>query len=466
VREHRATPRRLVLRADATAAQGAGHVMRCLTLGEAWIDAGFGDAVLMGAVEVEFAAQRLTRSRVGRADANLPLDPSDIVVVDAYDDATRARHLSDGVALRVLVDDLDDTMEYAYDALWNPNAYGPSLTYPRFGGTKLLGEPFVPVRADLPRWAGPTGDGTFVVFGGGAIDESLAGAMRLLAPMLPAERFSGVGAWVPEEWTTVAGSDLWPAAATSTRVITAAGSTTWELSHVGAPAVVVVLADNQEYVGRWAASAGVPVVDVRGMSARQIADALVDALHHARALPRVRSDMRELAYELARLADARAINDGICLRAATMDDARALLDWANDPATRAASYGRAPIAWESHVTWLERALHDAATLVLIAESQEGERVGSVRFDTRDDWRTARLSYVVAPNRRGRGLSRAMVAVALRRLREAHPRVEPHATVMISNPASLRVFRDLGWRESAASESERAFTLPALTEALA
>ena len=48
----------LILRADAGGSLGSGHVMRCLALGEAWVDGG-GSAVIVSADIPEALAARV-----------------------------------------------------------------------------------------------------------------------------------------------------------------------------------------------------------------------------------------------------------------------------------------------------------------------------------------------------------------------------------------------------------------------
>jgi RimJ/RimL family protein N-acetyltransferase len=98
------------------------------------------------------------------------------------------------------------------------------------------------------------------------------------------------------------------------------------------------------------------------------------------------------------------------------------------------------------VGWLARVLGDPAHAVLVGLAAHGRPVGSIRFDTPDGWRTARLSYVVAPEARGEGLSRPLVRAGVAWLRSARPGTAVRARVMESNERSLRVFRRLGWRE--------------------
>jgi RimJ/RimL family protein N-acetyltransferase len=137
----------------------------------------------------------------------------------------------------------------------------------------------------------------------------------------------------------------------------------------------------------------------------------------------------------------------IVLRRAGAADAYALWLWANDDATRAASRGRAVIPWSEHVRWLGTELAAGSAAVYIGE-RDALPVGSVRFDSPDGWRTARLSYVVAPESRGAGLSPLLVAQGVMEIRRHWPAVRLRAEVSPDNGRSLRVFRGLGWRESA------------------
>lgn len=146
------------------------------------------------------------------------------------------------------------------------------------------------------------------------------------------------------------------------------------------------------------------------------------------------------------------------VRPATAGDAYALWLWANDEGTRAASFGRDPIPWSEHVGWLGRALEDPHQTHLVAELPGGPPVGSIRFDSDDDWVHARLSYVVAPEARGHSLSAAIVRAGVDWIRRIRPQVEIRADVMSQNSRSLRVFRKEGWEETRDTDGVSRFWL--------
>lgn len=133
------------------------------------------------------------------------------------------------------------------------------------------------------------------------------------------------------------------------------------------------------------------------------------------------------------------------LRPAAAPDTYALWLWANDPETRAASFGRGPIEWADHVAWLTTVLRDSTRRLYIAESADGRPLGSVRFDLLDNG-VLRLSYALSPEARGQGLAQPLVAAGVQVLRADGLRASVQAEVSSDNPRSLRVFRNLGWEE--------------------
>ena len=90
-------------------------------------------------------------------------------------------------------------------------------------------------------------------------------------------------------------------------------------------------------------------------------------------------------------------------------------------------------------------------LILVAESVAGCPCGVLRLETHDQWTTARLSYGLAPEARGQGLGRMLVVAGLDALRALHPITRVHAEVSTGNAPSLKIFRQLGWSESHATD---------------
>ncbi|HDZ73847.1 MAG TPA: N-acetyltransferase [Aurantimonas coralicida] len=92
------------------------------------------------------------------------------------------------------------------------------------------------------------------------------------------------------------------------------------------------------------------------------------------------------------------------IRLATMEDARLLFSWRNDPLTRRMSINSDTVDWDTHRSWLERRLGRADPLLHIAEI-EGHCVGTFRIDGDE------ISYTVAPDFRGKGIALKMLILA-------------------------------------------------------
>jgi len=126
------------------------------------------------------------------------------------------------------------------------------------------------------------------------------------------------------------------------------------------------------------------------------------------------------------------------LRPATIADAELLFAWRNDPLTRAQSIHTEPVAWESHLAWLQSSLQNPDRQLYIAESATNGAVqsialGTVRADRTDG--EYELSWTVAPEQRGKGWGRQMVAALI----ECLPAGASYkAVVLLTNPASHRI----------------------------
>jgi RimJ/RimL family protein N-acetyltransferase len=156
----------------------------------------------------------------------------------------------------------------------------------------------------------------------------------------------------------------------------------------------------------------------------------------------------------ARIADAlTAIARGESLREpavevrrATMADAELLLRWANDPVTRAAGFRPEPIALSEHLAWLERRLASPGCRVYIG-LRDGVPVGQTRLDRGESGATE-VSIAVAPEARGRGVGRGLLAatMAAGRADAGLGVVTFSARVRPDNAASVALFRGAGFTE--------------------
>ncbi|MDZ4863707.1 MAG: bifunctional UDP-2,4-diacetamido-2,4,6-trideoxy-beta-L-altropyranose hydrolase/GNAT family N-acetyltransferase [Gemmatimonadota bacterium] len=438
------------LDADANPVIGAGHLMRCAALAEAWLDLGLGAVRFAGALDLPFTASRASLL-VARAPERT--GASTVLVSDSYDQPRRERAARrDDVRARILVDDLCRPVPEGFDAVWNPSPRASQLDYPRFRGAVLAGPDVLPIRTGLPHWCGAPGP-TAVLLGGGRPLPHVSAALDLLATRHDPGAFARLGDWMPRVWAALDPHRPWDGIARCGRLLTGAGATLWEAATVQVPVAVMLLAENQRRGFEWAVNAGAPGIDALAItSVNTLAEQFAAALPAAVPLPPMRAGTERVARWIGALAGSRAHpSSGLRLRPGLAADAYPLWLWANDTVTRAASFGRPPIEWQKHREWLGAQLADPAVLLLLAEATDHCPIGVLRLQTSDHWVTARLSYGLALEARGRGLGHALVTAGLDALRAFHPLARVEAEVATGNAPSLKIFRRLGWSEQRSAD---------------
>jgi RimJ/RimL family protein N-acetyltransferase len=134
----------------------------------------------------------------------------------------------------------------------------------------------------------------------------------------------------------------------------------------------------------------------------------------------------------------------VTLRPAELSDEARLLEWRNDPATRAASFSKNQVSADDHHRWLLRKLQDpdcALFIVLI----DSEPAGQVRLD-RIEPGLAEVSIGLAPEARGWGVGREALRLATESASELLGVGTVSALVKPVNVASLRSFDAAGFSE--------------------
>jgi RimJ/RimL family protein N-acetyltransferase len=132
------------------------------------------------------------------------------------------------------------------------------------------------------------------------------------------------------------------------------------------------------------------------------------------------------------------------LRRVGQADSDLLLEWANDPETRAASFHPAPIFPVEHRRWLASRLASATTAFWIGEV-DGTPVGQIRIEIEPDG-TGEIGVSVASDARGSGIGRSLLAAALSEARRTLPVTTFLARVRLDNSRSLALFRSAGFVE--------------------
>jgi spore coat polysaccharide biosynthesis predicted glycosyltransferase SpsG/L-amino acid N-acyltransferase YncA len=505
---------RVLMLCDGGGPIGVGHVIRSLALAEASVAAGH-DVMVAGHFEGSFVQGQLAAAPVevvevesiGGNGPHTHLDPDprsglierfgpDVIHTDNYDSSWWQMgsmifsNMEDGTFGRRSADVVIDP---TFGAELAPRPDDDSTT----AGLLLRGSRYAPIRQrvlDARQVVKPVDNATYsiarsvLVVMGGTDPVGLAPAavgllartglsldVTVIALGEIAERARAAALDSRLSLNVVAPVDDLPALmARQDLVVSAAGTSVWELCCLGVPMAVVWAVDNQregyERVVAAGAALGLGGPELGDRELREggpsRTDGAVDRLRTALTDPRVRADLTlagrrivdglgawrvvrtwEQAVDLSLLpevVDPGLAAPGLAARPATLQDARLLWQWRNDPVTRAGSRNSGPVPWLEHLAWVESSLTREDRLLLVLEDETGP-AGTVRWDLgQEGEREWEVSITVAPERRGQSLSRPILRAAEVALSEvsrsrATGLTAYLAMVHIDNQASLRLF---------------------------
>jgi spore coat polysaccharide biosynthesis predicted glycosyltransferase SpsG len=269
----------LAIRADGGHGVGAGHVMRCAALADAWRRAGG---------RIEWFCRplppmlRALLERRGIVPRTVTDDWADIeqwcrdhrgawACVDGYGFADGPPRLRAAGARVLVIDDDARWGWYDCDAVLNQVIGAEQIHYDVPPGTpRLLGSAYCLLRDEIAAGGQPHGDPAaevrrvFVSFGGHDAHRQgarVAGIVTRALDRAHVDVAAGVmedAALVPAARVTVhAGTDLGGVMRQADLAVAAAGSVCWELAYLGIPSVLLVVADNQERVAHGLDAAGI-----------------------------------------------------------------------------------------------------------------------------------------------------------------------------------------------------------------
>ncbi|MCS6802856.1 MAG: UDP-2,4-diacetamido-2,4,6-trideoxy-beta-L-altropyranose hydrolase [Chloroflexota bacterium] len=466
------TPRRLLIRADASERIGTGHVMRGLALAQAWRESG-GEAIFAlahgeAAIEARLRGEGFEVIRVAAVPGS-PADVEETLAIAAHWVAVDGYHFSADYFAAIhaerrllVVDDWGHAVHYDADLVLNGNAYATPALYPSTPARLLLGTRYVPLRREFldaiaPRPTPPLARTILVTLGGADPDNRtllVVEALRRLT--LPFEARVVIGASNPH------GAAIRAAAAGDGRIsvlehvrdmpalmrwadvaVAGAGTTTWELCALGVPSLLAVLADNQAPVAEAVAARGAAIA--LGRLDDQLPDriaARLDLLMRSEVLRLLLSESGRALVDgrgAARVVRAMHAAD-LRLRPANSEDCDLVYQINAHPAVRRWSFTSGAIALEEHRRWFAAKLADPACLLFVAE-ENGEPVGVLRYDLAGD--EATVSIAIDPQRQGRGYGTAVLQAGSALLGGRAVRVR--ALIKPDNVASIRVFTSAGYR---------------------
>ncbi len=285
----------LLIRADANARIGTGHLMRCLALAQGWKARG-GQTVFITACESDDLRQRLSDEGFQVIAAEKPYpDSADWeitsqvlaahsdawVVLDGYHfDSAYQRQIKEAGHRLLVIDDMAHLDHYYADVILNQNINADQLDYSCEPYTRLLlSTRYVLLRSEFLAWRGwqreipKVARKVLVTLGGGDPDNQTLKVVRALqhVDVDGLEAVVVVGASNPHfrELQSVAGNspfairlvqnvtNMPELMAWADVAVSAGGSTCWELAFMGLPTLMLVLAENQQGIATGLDEAGV-----------------------------------------------------------------------------------------------------------------------------------------------------------------------------------------------------------------
>jgi UDP-2,4-diacetamido-2,4,6-trideoxy-beta-L-altropyranose hydrolase len=333
---------RLLIRCDASAAIGTGHVMRCLALALAWRNTG-GEAIFLQAGSTpaldrrlageKFECHRIAAPSGSAADAAetcalAQSDPTAAIVADGYRfDAAWQRDVKRSGVRLLVIDDYGHAGDYSADVVLNQNASASAQLYARRAPeTKLLlGTRYALLRPEFSAWKGwqreipKIARKVLVTLGGSDPDNVTALAIEALSRIDGIEAVVAVGGsnpqieslkalvarHAPRFRVAIDAPNMGELMAWADIAVAAGGSTSWELAYMGLPAIVAVLADNQAEIA--AALARRQVIVNLGDFRRVTSPAIEAAARTLLADSALRSEMSRNGRELVDGHGARRV---------------------------------------------------------------------------------------------------------------------------------------------------------------
>lgn len=462
---------------------GAGHVMRCLALAQAWRHTGgavmFASAVLTPALEerirgegfdlVQIAAERGSAQDLEETVAAAERLGCECVVQDGYCfDAEYQKALQGSVARLLVLDDNSECERYTASLVLNQNAYASEAMYERRSADTrlLLGARYALLRREFlelgrpaPR-AADRAKNILVSLGGGDpenVSASVLEALRrtrlrdinvrvICGPSNPNLEALQSEAELPFACEVLTGVSMPQAMAWADLAITGAGATCWETAFMGLPSCVVVMAENQVRVAVTLARIGVAECAV---DASQLdTGVLADRVARLAADGERRSAMSKRGRELVDGRGAERVcrylrRERLRLRKVEEGDCKLLWEWANDRVVRTSSFTPQPIPWNEHVQWFGRRLTDPHCIMFVGLDEEMKLVGQARVEPGAD-QQLEVDITVAPSQRGRGYGALLIDEAARQVFAETGSRTLHALIRPENEASRKAFERGGF----------------------
>jgi UDP-2,4-diacetamido-2,4,6-trideoxy-beta-L-altropyranose hydrolase len=474
----------LLIRADASVAMGTGHVMRCVALAQAWQDEG-GKAVFAMSQSTPAILARLktegmevhhvpanagTAEDAHRTSHLARKENAGWIVVDGYQFGSAYQSaIKTGGFKMLFIDDYGHAAPYSADLVLNQNLQADRELYSQRDSSAklLLGPRYAMLRREFRVWRDwhreipAAGRKILLTMGGSDPDNLTSKVIAAIAELsmnlsaLKLETMVLVGGSNPHLGTVKASAQhesmrvitdsicVAELMAQADVAVTGAGTTFWEMCFLGLPAILLVLAENQQAVADSADKMEIAWSLGRAteVSPSVIAERLAELLSS--------KDIRAKQSDIGRkLVDGRgaervvAFLSGLGLRPTRDSDCEVFWAWANNPDTRAASFCPKAIPWEEHAQWFQAKRADPNAILYTATNRDGLPVGEVRYQI--EGKRAVVSINLGAEFRGQGWGKKVLTLATEEFFQDSEVEFIDAYVKPGNEASLRLFTSAGF----------------------
>jgi UDP-2,4-diacetamido-2,4,6-trideoxy-beta-L-altropyranose hydrolase len=389
--------------------------------------------------------------------------------VDGYEFGTQYQATLKSRGLKVLfIDDNGHAGHYSADLVLNQNAHARETLYPsRDPSTRLLlGPRFAMLRREFTAWRGwkrdipPVARRVLVTMGGSDLENVTERVVKAILSEGDFETTVVVGGSNPHlarlhKFVSVVrhavrvvenATNMPELIATADVAVAGAGTTSWEISFLGLPALLIVLADNQEGIADELSKHGTAVYLGRSSDVDQIT--IATKLRNLAGSPIRRRKMSELGFALvdgcgSLRVVAALTRETLSIRRVEEGDCKLLWEWANDPVVREASFSRENIPWDEHVEWFRGKLNDRNCRIFVALNGSSVPVGQIRFD-KHGAHDADIGIIVDGRFRGLGYASRLIDLATNHAFAEWGLKQMNAFVKPENVASAKAFERAGF----------------------
>ncbi len=450
---------------------GMGHVTRCLSLYDGFVDLGItpGLFLLEGSplndlLPVSF--QKIDWQNT-KEIASL-FEKQDVIIIDSYKAPQEIYDLATKTNKTIIAFDDDFRVQYpASIHLLNGAVGAEKLNYSQ-KEKHLLGLPYFPLRKELgtikPKEYQKEIKNILITIGGAdplnltpflikwiqASDSSIQLNVLITSNFEKSTEILALSSPTVQIHANLAFSDILLKMQAADVCISGGGQTLYELAKCGVPTIAVEVSGNQQgNIKGWMAEGFITEV----LKAQEITEeklikaiqALNDVQKRKEIGQKGIKSVEKTNYKNAPKAILKIyFEEHLQIKKASEKEVELVFQLSNDPEVRALSFNQKPIEFQEHVNWYTKKIKDEKSLLLIGFVQD-QFVGQLRFDILD-MQNAYVGISITQAFRGRGISELLMQKGIEALKKQQPEIKTIiAYIKEENVGSQKYFAKCGFQ---------------------